>query len=150
MRNYLLITLIFVITACGYSPITKDIKNQNIYIYVNNTTGNIEMNNLINNQLKLYSNKNSKNIFNIDFKTDYKKISITKDSAGITTDYKLLLDVEFFVKNKEINKKFQFQESLNIKNTTTNFQQTDYEKTVKRNFASSIKEKLILKLMSIK
>ena len=51
---------------------------------------------------------------------------------------------------EEINKKFQFQESLNIKNTTTNFQQTDYEKTVKRNFASSIKEKLILKLMSIK
>ena len=43
-------------------------------------------------------------------------------------------------------KKLSFEEKFNIKNITNTFEQKKYEKIVKRNFANSIKEKLIIKL----
>ena len=42
---------------------------------------------------------------------------------------------------------FKFQESINIKPNSNAFEQREYEKNIKRNFASSIREKLIIKIL---
>jgi hypothetical protein len=41
-----------------------------------------------------------------------------------------------------------FSESINIKDQADTFEQDSYEKNIKRNFASSIREKLISKISS--
>ena len=43
-----------------------------------------------------------------------------------------------------------FVEKFNIENDPDSFEQRRYENTIKRNFANSIREKLILKLSSFK
>ena len=107
------------------------------------------MNNLIKNELRLYSNKKSVNIYNIKIDTDYKKETLTKDSSGVITDYNLSAVSVFSINLKNINKTFTFEENINIKNQTDTFEQNTYEKNIKRNFASSIREKLILAILSI-
>ena len=89
------------------------------------------------------SNKNSINIFNISLITDYEKIIISKNTAGLVTDYKLQTTVNFNVTKNGINKKITLSESLDIKNEGENFEQIKYENSIKINFAISIKEKLI-------
>jgi hypothetical protein len=49
----------------------------------------------------------------------------------------------------ESNKNLVFKENINIKNNTNSFEQNNYEKNVKKNFASSIREKLILKIIEL-
>ena len=44
---------------------------------------------------------------------------------------------------------FKFEESINIKNQSDTFEQNIYEKNIKRNFASSIREKLISAILSL-
>ena len=106
------------------------------------------LNNSLKNQLTIASNKESKNIFNISLITDYEKTIVSKDTTGIATDYKLQTTVNFIVTKNEIKKKFILSESLDIKNEGENFEQTSYENSIKRNFAISIKDKLIPYLLT--
>ena len=43
----------------------------------------------------------------------------------------------------------EFNENINIKNQSDSFEQNTYEKNIKRNFASSIREKLITEILNI-
>ena len=96
MKKFSIIILIFFIYGCGYTSIYK-YQNQDLLINIKNTKGDIEMNNFIKNEIKISSNNNSQNIFNVDFETEYKKITLVKDSTGKATDYKLNLKVIFTV-----------------------------------------------------
>ena len=106
------------------------------------------MNNLIKNEIRLYSNKDSQNIYNIKIDTDYNKKILTKNSSGVITDYNLSVYSVFSINIKDINKTFKFEENINIKDQTDTFEQNTYEKNIKRNFASSIREKLIYAILS--
>ncbi len=117
-------------------------------ISIISSQGDNEMNNLIKNQLNIISDTKSLNIFTISFITNYEKIVITKNSAGIATDYKLNTNVEFDISKNGIMKKIKLNESFNIKNDTENFEQENYESTIKRNFALSIRNKLIPYLLN--
>ena len=75
---------------------------------------------------------------------------ISKDSTGKITNYELQVITNFQINYNEKNISFAFQEKLNIKNIEDSFEQRKYENVVKNNFASSIQEKLILKLKTIK
>ena len=107
------------------------------------------MNNLIANQIRLYSNKNSQSIYDIKINTDYEKKVLTKNSSGVITDYNLSAISIFSINLKNKNKTFKFEENINIKNQSDTFEQNKYEKNIKRNFASSIREKLISSVLSI-
>ena len=107
------------------------------------------MNNLIKNEIRLYSNKDSKNIYNLKINTEYEKKILTKNSSGVITDYNLSAISEFSIDIKDQTKIFKFEESINIKNQSDTFEQNTYEKNIKRNFASSIREKLISAILSL-
>ena len=101
------------------------------------------MNNLISNEIKLNSNKDSQNIYDINIDTDYKKDILTKNSSGVITDYNLSVVSVFSINLKNRNETFKFEENINIKSQSDIFEQNTYEKNIKRNFASSIREKLM-------
>ena len=144
----IIIVLMFLLYGCGYSSVYKNQENKDILITIVDMQGDNILNNSLKNQLTIASNKESKNIFNISLITDYKKTIVSKDTTGIATDYKLQTTVNFIVTKNEIKKKFILSESLDIKNEGENFEQTSYENSIKRNFAISIKDKLIPYLLT--
>ena len=143
----IIIILMFVLYGCGYSSVYKN-QNNDILITIVDMQGDNILNNSLKNQLTISSNKESINIFNISLFSDYEKIIVSKNTAGLATDYKLQATINFNVSKNGINKKITLSESLDIKNEGENFEQTNYENSIKRNFAISIKEKLIPYLLS--
>ena len=108
------------------------------------------MNNLIKNEINLYSNKDSQNKFEITLDTEFKKSIVAKDTSGTATDYKLSTTSEFTIYYDEKSQKMTFNESINIKSKTDTFEQNLYEDNIKRNFASTIRGKLMLEIINLK
>jgi len=149
MKNITLIILVLFLYSCGYSSIYKNQKSQNFKINIIEATGNNEMNNLIKNEIKLYSGNNATNIYNLKINTEYLKETLTKDSTGLITDYKISATSKFTIDLKEKTQVIEIKETINIKNQSDSFEQSAYEKNIKRNFASSIREKLISEIYNI-
>jgi outer membrane lipopolysaccharide assembly protein LptE/RlpB len=149
MNKILLILFLLLLNSCGYTSVYKNQKSQNFQINITGMEGDIEFNNLIKNELKLFSNNTSNNIYNVALNSSYQKIAITKNSSGVTTNYNILAYVKVNLSLNENNKNLVFKENINIKNNVNSFEQNNYEKNVKKNFASSIREKLILKIIEL-
>lgn len=146
MKKIFLFISIFFIYNCGYSSLYLEGK-KNILINLKEITGDFELNSYIKNDLKISSDRDSSNIFELIAETKYEKIILTKDAAGVATDYKLNLSVKFTILS-ENNKTVSYKESFKIKNMNEKFEQSNYEKEIKRNFSENIKDKLILKLLN--
>ena len=149
MKNITLIILVLFLCSCGYSSIYKNQKSQNFRINIIEAKGDSEMNNLIKNEIKLYSSKDTANIYNLKIDTDYLKETLAKDSAGLIIDYKLSVTSTFTIVLKEKTKVVELKETINIKNQSDSFEQNTYEKNIKRSFASSIREKLMSEIFNI-
>ena len=149
MKNIKLIILILFLSNCGYSSIYNNQKTQNYKINVIEKNGDNEMNNLIENEIRLYSNKNALNIYELKINSIYEKKILTKDSSGVVTDYNLSVKSIFTINFKNIIKIVELEESINVKKKSDNYELNIYERNIKRNFASSIREKLILKIKNI-
>ena len=143
MKNLIVIILLSFLYGCGYTSIYKDQKSREIFISVINTDGDTVINNYLKNQLNILSNKESVNIFNISFVSKYERTTIAKDSAGVATDYRLGAEIEFNINKNGVSKIIIFTENINIKNEGENFEQRNYENSIKRNFVLSIKNKLV-------
>ena len=149
MKNIAIITILLFLSHCGYSSIYNNQQSQDFQLNIIETEGDYEMNNLIKNQIRLYSNTESLNVYDIKINTNYEKEILTKNSSGVITDYNLSVVSVFSINIKDKNKTFKFEENINIKNQADTFEQKTYEKNIKRNFASSIREKLISSILSI-
>ena len=149
MKKSAIFILLFFVYACGYTSVYKNVKTQDLNMNIISLEGDLEINNLIKNQIELFSNDESKNIFNIDIKTDYEKIVIAKNSKGIATNYKLdgIFNFKIYSKNNEYS--MNINESFNIKKNSNSYEQTSYEKIIKENFVKSAVNKLIIKLINI-
>ena len=150
MRKKLFIILLLFLTSCGYSAIYKNTKSNDLMINIIGMQGDTEMNSLINNELELNSNKESNNKFDININTTFEKKIISKNTSGAASSYQLSAKVEFTITTKDKKEKILFFENFIIENDPDSFEQRSYENTMKRNFASSIREKLLIKLSSFK
>ena len=92
MKNLILILFLFFLNSCGYTSIYKNQKSQDFQINIIEMIGDNEINNLIKNDLKFYSNNKSNIKYNISINSNYQKIIVSKNSAGVATDYKLIVD----------------------------------------------------------
>ena len=149
MKNITLIILVLFLYNCGYSSIYKSQELQNYKFEIIKLDGDNEMNNLIKNEIRLYSNKNSTNIYNLKINTNYKKEILTTDSSGEVTDYSLSVISVLEINFEGRIQKLEFKENTNIKNLTDRFEQATYEKNIKRNFASSIRGKLMSRMFKL-
>ena len=150
MKNIIIITFLFFVYGCGYTSIYKNLENQDFQVIITEIEGDKDINNYIENQINLYSNKNSINKINVTIITEYNKEELAKNTSGSATDYKLSAKSIFTIYFNEKSKKVIFNESINIKNQTNTFEQDSYEKNIKINFASSLREKMISEILSLK
>ena len=144
-KKLVIISLIFFLTSCGFTPIYLLNKNVNFSIEQVNFTGDRELNNFLKINLNQYKNKDVNNKIFIEAKSEYNKIILSKDEAGKVTNYQLEVEVVFLI--KPTNKKFKITEKKIMESMVDNFEETKYEKTIKQSFASSITYKLISELI---
>jgi hypothetical protein len=150
MKNIILILFLFFINNCGYTSVYKNQKSQDFQISIIEMTGNNEINNLIKNELKFYSNRNSNIKYNISINSNYQKIIVSKNSAGVATDYRLIAETVISFDKESKNNILNFNENINIKSNSNSYEQNNYEKSIKKNFASSISNKFIIKILNKK
>ena len=149
MKNIILFLFLFFLNSCGYTSIYKNQKSQDFQINIIEMTGDNVINNLIKNELKFYSNRNSNIKYDISINSNYQKVIVSKNSAGVATDYKLITDTVISF-NGEKNNILNFSENINIKSNSNSYEQNNYEKSIKKNFASSISNKFIIKILNKK
>ena len=148
MKNkifYKLILFIF-LSSCGYSPVLTQ-KEYLFEIYNVDKIGNKKINSFIEKQLNSYKSKeDSKKIsFNIILNSNLTKETISKDSKGdpsifelqITTDVKIINNIDNSTVEREINKK------LTYNNLTDKFELSRYEDTLIQNLSVNIGDKII-------
>lgn len=149
MKKYLIFILLFLTYGCGYSTIYKDVQKKNFEIKIINSEGNKEINNIIKNQVKLVSTANSKNLININLETNYEKITISKDATGVATNYKLDIEINFKLNLNGKNYNINFEDSLKVQSNSNSYEQLNYEKSIKENFARLAVNELMIKLVSL-
>ena len=147
MKNLIIISILFILTACGYTSIYNN-QTKNLQIHVLEMKGDNEFNNMIKNEINLYSDNNSKNKYEINILSNYKKNTISKDSTGVATNFRLSLNTKISITRDGKTKEFEFNEDISIKNNLDSFEQNNYERNIKKNFASSVREKLIIKILN--
>jgi len=144
-KNIIFISLIFLLTNCGFSPIYVKNTNANFSIENVNYQGDQELNNFLKIHLNQYKKENSNRKIFIEAKSGYEKKILTKNSSGDVTNYKLVASVTFLIKSN--NKKINIVEEKIISSMDDKFEETRKERTIKQNFASSISNKLISELV---
>lgn len=147
--SYFLIILFF-LNHCEYKPIYSDLNKTNFDINIINIEGDSEMNNLVTSSIKKYSKKTSNKVYDLRIQTKYIKENLIKNKKGETTTYLLKNEINFYITNKEINKNYQFSETIKTKNNNNQFEFKKYESSVKKNFINSKINELILKLSNLK
>ena len=144
-KNILLISLIFFLTHCGYTPIYLQNTDVNFSIEQVKYTGDREINNFFKTNLNQYKNEKVDNKIYIEVNSIYEKIILSKDGTGAVTNYQLEAQVIFLI--KPLNKVIKINDKKIMKSMDDQFEEAKYERTIKQGFASSITNKLISKLL---
>ena len=100
---------------------------------------------LIKNELEIVSNKDSKNNYYVKLNTIYSKEIKSKNNSGIASNYEVTVEASFDIDSEIIT----FEEKFIVKNISDSIEQKNYEDIIKKNFAASIREKLMTKLLSL-
>ena len=151
MKNLFTLIFLIIFSSCGYNSVLKNTSDTNDYkVNIIKMEGDLEINNIIKKQLELQSNENSKMNFDVSLETDYNETILSKDTSGTITNYQITVNTTFKVNFKNQSIDFNFNESLKMKNISDSLEKLSYEKNIKNNFASSLAEKLITRLISLR
>lgn len=148
----LLTTIIFLTISCDYQPVYKEVKKLNLNLEIKEIEGDNSINSIIQSELKKYSSKDKQKNYLIKILSNYDKISISKDITGKVSIYRSTIIVNFDITdndNKE-SKKITIERSFTLKNYLNNFEQINYENTLKKNSSKSIADEFAKKLLSLK
>ena len=145
-KNIIFLSLIFFLTNCGFTPVYLKNTNVNFSVEQVNYTGDRELNNFLKTNLNKFKNEKNDNKIYIEANSIYKKIVLSKDSAGEVTNYQLEAEVIFLI--KPLNKKIKIKEKKILDSKDDKFEEARYERSIKQNFASSISEKLSTELIN--
>ena len=151
LKKILFVILIFNLSShCDYKPVYLNKNKVNYKITITDFTGDKYINNLIASNLKRNSKEQSNKILNISFDTKYTKSVLAKNTAGNITDYQTNVVTTFEIQKRNNLENFEVKEKFNFQKMTDKYEEKNYEQNIKRNLASSISQKLILRLAVIK
>ena len=73
----------------------------------------------------------------------------SKDSSGAATNYELKITAQFIILKNGKEKEIVMKETFKMKKLDNSFEENQYERVIKDNFAEIIVDKLILYLYQI-
>ena len=147
-----ILALVFILnflSSCEYKPIYSSSNKSNYRVIITDLSGDKKLNKYIVENLKRNSQKNSVEIINIKINSEYSRKILAKNTLGSTTDYQAKAISIFEINKNEITKKMVVEEKFNYQRISDSYEEKSYEQTIKSNLASSISQKLILKLSII-
>ena len=142
------LTVTFLIASCGYTPQYGKNKNFGFSLNLIDISGDRDFNNALRTKLNAYDNNKERN-FKISAKSKYEKKIILKDSLGAAKD-ELKITTNFEITYKDKKKDLKLIETFKMEKIDDAFEESNYEKSVKSNFAEIITEKLVNYLFLIK
>ena len=148
-----ILPLVFILnflSSCEYKPIYSNSNKSNYRIVLTDLSGDKKLNQYIVENLKRNSQKNSVEIISIKINSEYSRKILAKNTLGSTTDYQARAISIFEINKNEITEKMVVEEKFNYQRISDSYEEKSYEQTIKRNLASSISQKLILRLSIIK
>ena len=149
-KKIIIILILIFFTGCEYKPIYSSSNKLNYKIIITELTGDKKLNKFLVDNLVRNSQKSSNEIINIKINTHYTKNILAKDTTGNVTDYQSNAITTFLINRNETSKTFIVNEKFNFQKMSDKYEEKSYEKTIKRNLATSISQKLILRLSIIK
>ena len=151
MKKILISTLLFFILAnCGFSPIYSKSNNQKVDINIQSVEGDRLINNRIVSELNRIDDNLSENKFNININTLYNKSISSKDATGATSNYQLDVISEITIGSKDSIEKINITEKFIMDKNDNTVDERNYERTIKKTFASLIVKQVLTKLYSKK
>jgi len=144
-KNIIILTLIFFLANCGFTPIYLKNDNVNFSIEQIEFTGDRDLNNFLKINLDRYKNQRKDNKISLDVETKYEKNILSKDGTGKISSYQLNAEAIFIIKST--NKIIKIKEKKILESKDDKFEEARNEKSVKQSFASSLSNKLISELI---
>ena len=144
-KNIIILTLIFFLANCGFSPIYLKNDNVNFSIEQIEFAGDRDLNNFLKINLDRYKNQKNDNKISLDVETKYEKNILSKDGTGKISSYQLNAEAIFIIKST--NKKIKIEEKKILDSIDDKFEEARNEKSIKQSFASSMSSKLVSELI---
>ena len=148
-----ILSIVFVLTLlsnCEYKPIYSNLNKTNYQINILEFTGDKELNKFIIKKLNKHNQSKSNRKLNIKIDTKYLKNILAKNTEGSITDYQAEAITTFEINKNTIIETLINKEKFNYQKMSDKYEEKSYEKTIKRNLATSISQKLILRLSVVK
>ena len=148
-----ILPLIFILnflSNCEYKPIYSSSNKSNYQIIITDLSGDKKLNKYIVENLKRNSQKNSVEIISIKINSEYSREILAKNALGSITDYQAIAISKFEINKNEIIEEVVVSEKFNYQKISDSYEEKSYEQTIKNNLASSISQKLILRLSTTK
>ena len=145
-KIFFTIIILNLLSHCEYKPVFSNQNKVNYKIIVTSVTGDKDINNFIATMIKRNSEESSNKILNVSFDTKYTKNILAKNAAGRITDYQVNVITKFTIQKENNYENFSINEKFNFKKMTDMYEEKNYERTIRKNLANSISQKLILKL----
>tara|TARA_B100001027_G_scaffold22463_1_gene13246 strand:- start:17 stop:475 length:459 start_codon:yes stop_codon:yes gene_type:complete len=136
--------------SCEYKPIYSNQNKTNYKVVFTEMIGDKNLNKLITENIKRNTKKNSNEMIYIKINTSYSKDILAKNTAGSITDYQAKAIATFQIKKNKNFEELIINEKFNYQKITDSYEERSYEQTIKRNLASSISQKLIIRLSIVK
>ena len=144
-KNIIILSLIFFLANCGFTPIYLKNDNVNFSIEQIEFAGDRDLNNFLKINLDRYKSEKNSNKISLDVETKYEKNILSKDGTGKISSYQLNAEAIFIIKST--NKKIKIEEKKILDSKDDKFEEARNEKSIKQIFASSISSKLISELI---
>ena len=144
-KNFIKIIFIFLLASCGYSPMLSTMDNKILNIEVVSHEGDKEINQVLRSKFKIHRNENEE-LIKISINSSYKKKDLSKNLTGKVEDYKIETTTSFIVIRNKNEKNFSFSEEYTIENFDDDFEERNYVKKIRINFANISYQKLMLQL----
>jgi len=123
--------------------------NQKVDFYIEEIKfddGDRDLSTYLKNNLNAYFVIKGIKKYKIDTSIDYTKNSVSKNSKGDTVEYELIAIVRFEITSEDFSKELVIKENLKMNNFSDEFEERQYEKTIKQNMARSISSKLLTQI----
>jgi hypothetical protein len=148
MKKILIIYLFsLLLQSCGYVPMYANNQKVNFYIEeIRFDDGDRDLSTYLKNNLNAYFEIKGNKKYKIDTSIDYTKNSVSKNLSGDTVEYDLIATIRFMITSEGFNKELVIKEKLKMSNFSDEFEERQYEKTIKQNMARSISSKLLTQL----
>ena len=140
MKNLKFFFIFLFLLSCGYSPIYQTEQNSNFKFDKITFEGDKKVGRSIIRGIERLKNNQSTNVYDVNLITSKRDSIATKDKKGNVSTYKLIIEVDINLKNKNNDKTFSkkfFKEST-YNSMNNKFELNQYKLTEEKNMISQI------------